>query len=412
MTEQHQLDRSWKKSMLAGLVLVMATAAAAGCSAVSAGEAGPKQVKVSKVQTMKMDDKTEQEADIIAYSQVNVVTKAGGDVAEVLKKRGDNVEAGDVLFRLDSTDAMRNKEKNRLAKQNLQSQLDKTSQDIVTNKGVLKNTIEKLQLQIVDLEKTYSSVHNDYDSGLVTKAQFDKAETQLKTAKLDLDTAQKQLANLESTDSLASLRIQIESTDLSMQDIDKSLADFEVKAPTSGVLTDLYPEKGVTVTAGYVAGVIQQLNPIKIHADVTESAAKLVRGKKDIAFTVPGSEEKLTASVEYLADVMSQPSKSFVLELSAANPDRKLKPGMRVKLQLGGDGKQDVLTVPQAALVKEGNDNYVFVLSGDVVEKRKVMLGRTSGTAREVTSGVKDGEAIVVSGQQELKDKDKAVVSN
>lgn len=406
MTNISDKRNVWKRTSAIGLVVLLTGALAAGCSASSAA-GGPKSVKTAPAAKMQMSDSKEIDADVISSSQVNVVTKVGGDVKEMLKKRGDVVQQGEVLFRIDDADAIRSREKAELSRKNLQAQLDKTSQDLVTNRGVLKNTIEKLQLTLADQEKSYNNTRNDYDAGLASKTQLDKVETQLKTTRLDLDTAKKQLANLDETDALASMRIQLQSADISLQDIEKTLADFEVKAPISGILTDLNPEAGTTVQPGYVAGVIQQVNPIKIHADLTESAVKLARGKKELPFTIQGSDSKMTGTVTYLADVMSPQSKTYVLEMIADNADLKLKSGMGVKLQIGGDSKQDVVTVPVASIVKEGNDNYVFVVSGDQAEKRKVALGRVSEANREVTDGIKEGEQVVVSGQQDLKDKDK-----
>ncbi|WP_282936406.1 efflux RND transporter periplasmic adaptor subunit [Paenibacillus sp. RC67] len=411
MTSMIDNPNRLQRVLMTGLVVILSGALAAGCSITSANGSQTKSVKTELAAKQKMDNKQELDADVVSSSQVNVLTKVGGDVVEMKKKRGDSVQQGEVIFKLDSTDAARNREKTELSRQNLQAQLDKTREDIATNRGVYKNTIEKLQLTIADLEKSYNNIRNDYDAGLVPKTQLEKAETQLETTKLDLDTAQKQLANLDSTDPLASFKIQIESANVALQDIDKTLSDFEVKAPISGILTDLNPEQGVTVPAGYVAGVIQQQNPIKIHADVTESALKLVRGKKELPFTLQGTETKMTGTITYLAEVMSPQSKTFVLELSAPNADQKLKSGMRVKLQLGGDATQDVVTIPAAAITKEGNDNYVFVVTNDTAERRKVALGRTAAdSSREVLSGVKESEPIIVSGIQELKDKDKVEV--
>ncbi|WP_028549824.1 efflux RND transporter periplasmic adaptor subunit [Paenibacillus sp. UNC451MF] len=411
MTSRIENSSRFQRVLMTGLVVILSGALAAGCSVTNANGSQTKSVKTVQIGKQKMDNKQELDADVVSSSQVNVITKVGGDVLEMKKKRGDSVQQGEVIFKLDSADAARNREKTELSRQNLQAQLDKTREDIATNRGVYKNTIEKLQLTIADLEKSYNNIRNDYDAGLVPKTQLEKAETQLKTSKLDLDTAQKQLANLDSTDPLASLKIQIESANVTLQDIDKTLSDFEVKAPISGILTDLNPEVGVTVPAGYVAGVIQQQNPIKIHADVTESTLKLVRGKKELPFTLQGTDTQMTGTVTYLAEVMSPQSKTFVLELSAANADQKLKSGMRVKLQLGGDTTQDVVTIPAAAITKEGNDSYVFVVSNDTAERRKVTLGRTAAdSTREVVSGVKEGEQVVISGSQELKDKDKVEV--
>lgn len=396
--------------LLTGMIVALSGMVAAGCSVSGASGSGVKSVKTALAAKQKVNEKQELDADVVSSSQVNVIAKAGGDVKNMLKKRGDAVQQGEVLFSLDTEDTERARTKTELSKQNLQAQIDKTREDLATNRGVLQNTVEKLKLSIADMEKTYNNTRNDYDAGLATKNQMEKVETQLKTARLDLDTAQKQLANLDATDPLASLRIQLEAADVSLQDIDKTLSDFEVKAPISGILTELSPEQGVTVQANSVVGVIQQQNPIKIHADLTETAVKLVRGKKELTFTVPGSSDTWTGTVSYLADVMSPQSKTFVLELSTANPDLKLKSGMRVKLQLGEDAVQDIVTVPTAGIVKEGNDSYVYVVNGEQAEKRKVTLGRSVDSAKEVLSGVKDGEQIVVSGVQDLKDQDKVEV--
>jgi HlyD family secretion protein len=397
----------WTRLMKTGLIIVLSGAVAAGCSVTNASSNQAKLVKTAPALKQTMEDKTELDADVVSSSQVNMLTKVGGDVKEVLKKRGDVVKQGEVILVLDSVDASRNKEKTDLSRQNLQAQINKTTEDISTNRGVLTNTVEKLEILIADQEKSYNNIHNDYDAGLATKAQLEKAETQIKTNRLDLDTAHKQLANLDATDPVASLRIQMQTTEVSLREIDKTLSDFEVKAPVNGVLTDLFPEQGITVQAGYVAGVIQQLNPIKVHADLTESAIKYVQGKSSIPFTFQGNSAPMTGTVAYLADIMSPQSKTYVLELSVPNLDNKLKSGMRVKLQLGGGSVQEVVTIPQAGIIKDGNDNYVFVAANELAEKRKVVLGRVSDTNREVTEGIKEGEQIVVSGVQDLKDKDK-----
>lgn len=408
MTQPINERTLWKRISMTGVTVMLGALLAAGCSPSSSGSAVS--VRAEPVGKVSMEDTIQQDADVLASSQVNIVAKVGGDVKEVMKKRGDTVQQGEVILLLDATDAERNKEKTELSIRNLQAQIDKTSEDLETNKAVTRNTISKLQVQISDLEKTYNNARNDYDAGLATKQQVEKAENQLKTARLDLDTAQKQLDNMENTDALASLRIQLESAQVSLRDIEKTLSDYAIKAPISGVLTDLNPEVGMTISAGYVAGTIQQLNPVKIHADLTETAAKLMRGQQEATFEVPDTGEKMKAAVTYLADVMSSQSKTYVLEMSAPNADQKLKAGMRVKLLLGGKGRQDIVVVPDSSIIKEGNDNYVFVVANNQAEKRKVTLGRTKDTYREVLSGVKEGEQVVVSGQQELKDKEPVAI--
>ncbi len=111
--------------------------------------------------------------------------------------------------------------------------------------------------------------------------------------------------------------------------------------------------------------------------------------------------------MSYLADVMSSQSKSFTLELEVPNGDRKLKPGMKAQILLTEESEQMVVTVPSLSVVREGGETFVFILVGDQVEKRKVSLGRVNDTFQEVLSGVSEGEQLIVSGQNQLKDKEK-----
>ncbi|MFD0680487.1 MULTISPECIES: efflux RND transporter periplasmic adaptor subunit [unclassified Paenibacillus] len=402
--------KAWKSTVAPASMILLCAVVAAGCSVTSAKESQLRQVKVVPVAKQAMEGLVEQDADVVSSSQVNVTVKVGGDVQQLLKKRGEPVRQGEVILKLDTADMERSKRKTELTREGLQSQLVKTREDVATNKAVLKNTIGKLGMQIADLEKAYNNLRNDYDQGIAAKSQLEKAETQWKTAILDLDTAQKQLANLEATDPLATLKIQLETTEVGVEDINKTISDLEVKAPISGILTDLFPEQGMSIQSGYVAGVIQQLDPVKIHSDLTEAQVKLARGKSEVSFTLPGSNDKFQGAVTYLADVMSPQSKTFVMELTAKNEGFKLKPGTRVKLLLGDGGKQDALALPTSAVAQEGNEMYAYVLVGEQVEKRKVTLGRAVNGYREVVSGLKEGEQIVISVGQGLLDKEKVEI--
>ncbi|OXM87259.1 efflux RND transporter periplasmic adaptor subunit [Paenibacillus rigui] len=394
-----------------GAVLLSA-ALMAGCTSKPAENAAPaepqlKSVKVAAIEKKKISDPLEQVADVVSSIQIDVITKAGGDVLEIVKKRGDMVEKGDVILRLDPTDVLIQKEKTQIGLSGSQQQLVKAKQDVDDGKLELQNGIKKLELGIADAQKTYSKMRNDFDLGLVTKFQLEQTETQLTNLKLDLENSRNKLKTLETTNSLAPLEQGMQTAAVSLKEMDRTLENMEVKAPVSGVLTDLPVEAGMTVAAGFKAAQVQQLDPIKIKAELTEEAAKLIRGKQELTFYVPGQTDKLKGKVNYLADVTSAQSKSYSLELEAANADRKLKPGMKAQILLTEEKDEIVTTVPSLSVVREGGDTYVFVLAGDQAERRKVELGRLSDTLQEVLSGVKEGEQLIVSGQHQLKDKEK-----
>lgn len=392
--------------------MVLAAALLAGCSAepaqqpAAAVESQVKSVKVSPVEKKSIGEPLEQVADISASVQMNIVTKVNGDVLEVLKKRGDRVEKGDILFRIDPTDLEIQKEKAQLSIASTQEQMTKARRDLEDGKQELKNGITKLEAALRDAEKGYNKLRNDYDMGLVTKIQLEQTETQLNGLKLDLEGMQRKLQSLESTNSLSQLEYGLKTADVSLRELDRGLSNTEVKATVGGVLTDLPVEAGMTVSPGIPAATVQQLDPVKIKAELTEEAATLVRGKQELSFYVPGSVDKTKATVSYLADVIGAQTKSYSLELTVPNPDFKLKPGSKAQILLTEEQDQIVVTVPTLSVVREGGDTYVFVVNGNAVEKRKVQLGRLHETYQEVLSGIKEGEQLVISGQNQLKDKE------
>lgn len=395
--------------------VVISTALMTGCTAkpaaqqtaANAGESQLKVVKVAPIEKKKIGEPLEQVADVVASLQMDVVTKVNGDVLEIMKKRGDVVEKGDVLFRLDPTDLQIAKEKAQIALNGTQQQLAKAREDVVNGKQDMVNGIAKLEAAVRDAEKNYNKMRNDYDLGLVTKIQLEQLETQLNNLKLDLESSRQKLSTFERTNQLAQLEQGVQTADVTIRELDRSLANTEVKATASGVLTELPVEIGMTLSPGFKAATIQQLDPIKIKAELTEESAKLIRGKQELQFYVPGQTDRLKAKVAYLADVMGAQSKSYSLELEVPNADRKLKPGMKAQILLTDDEDQVVVTVPTLSVVREGSETFVFVLVGDTAEKRKVELGRLNETIQEIISGVKEGEQLIVSGQNQLKDKEK-----
>jgi multidrug efflux pump subunit AcrA (membrane-fusion protein) len=400
-------------------VILLSAALAAGCSAAkpeantatAAGETQVKAVKTAKIEKQKIGDPIEQVAEVVSSIQMDVVLKAGGDVTSILKKRGDYVEQGEVVLRLDPVDILLQKDKAAVGARSAELQLAKSREDNENAKRDAKNGIAKSEAAIKDMEKNYNKLRNDYDLGLVTKFQVEQMETQLNNLRLDLSSAQDKLKTLESTNSLANMEQAVQTANLSIREINRTLENMEVKAPTSGVLTDLPVEVGMTLSPGFKAAQVQKLDPIKIKADLTEAAAELVRGKSELSFLIPGTNEKLKGKVSYMSDVISAQTKSYSIELEVDNKDGKLKPGMKVQVLMTEENDQMVVSVPTLSVVREAGETYVFVLTGDTVEKRKVTLGRLNETIQEVISGVKEGEMLVTSGQHQLKDKEKVQVA-
>lgn len=400
-------------------MLTVAAAVAAGCGAPGGKGAATvainttnKPVKTEAAAKRQIGAPREQVADVAAMTGMDIMSKVSGQVTQVLKRRGDTVQAGEVLFRVDSRDAESALQKSRISLQSAQETLAKSREDDANNRRDLQTAITKAMEQVDNAQKDYNKIRNDYDDGKATDRQVEQAQNALTNAQLDLQSQQNKLATLERTNPTATQQTQVESSQVAASDAERALENYDVKAPVSGVLTDFTIEVGAMVSPSAKAGQVQQIDPVKLKADLSEASYALVKNKQELTFYSPERPgEKATARITYLANVMSASTKTYAIELEVANPQQVWKPGSRVLLQLTTEAEEQVVAVPTLSLVREGSDIYVFVLQGDQVQKRQVKVGRLSDTYQEIVDGVKEGELIVTSGQHQLKDGQKVEVA-
>ncbi|OXM85202.1 efflux RND transporter periplasmic adaptor subunit [Paenibacillus rigui] len=369
-----------------------------------------KSVKVIKVAKQKIGDPVEHAGDVQSSIQFDVVAKAAGDIESILKARGDLVQEGEVIVRLNSSEAKFQRDKANLAVETAQSAISKAKErarkDLENQKRELALSIDKLEQSLVDLTKSYNKAKNDYEVGLATKAQVYQAEVQLRSTRFDLEQMKQKKNTLVVDDSAADLETQLKNAQISLLQLEQSMSYLEVKAPVSGILTELPLEVGMTLQTGAKLGVIQKVDPIRIKAFLNTDEAKFVSNKTELSYYITGTSQKAKGKVSFLSKVIDPETKAYELNLEIPNKDMALKPGMKAVMQLTDEQEQIVVAVPTYSMVKEGDDSYVFVLNGDVVEKRKIQPGRLNDSIQEVVSGLKEGE-LIVTNPGPLKDKEK-----
>lgn len=390
------------RTVRAAAVLAVCAAIVAGCASGAQPEQGAessaaadsspsavKQVKVAEIAKVQIADPLEQVADVLASAQVSVVAKTNADVRTVVKERGDQVKRGEVLVELDDTDALLQQQQALLSREG-------ALQSLESGRKQWAHNVSKMEQALAQATKHYNKTRNDYDAGLVDKFALDQAEDAWNNAK-------EELKMLKET-SVDGLELQVKSSELSVELSERALSYHKITAPIDGILTGLSVQEGMTVGAGMAVGEIQQLDPIKIRALLTAQAAAAVRGKSELQFYVPGSKAMYTGQITYLADVVDTQTNAYELTLSVGNPDFGLKPGMKVQVRLTEAAEEEVVAVPTLSIVREGAENYVYVLVGDKAVKRHVELGRLNELNQEILSGVTAGEQLIVSGQHQLTD--------
>lgn len=171
-----------------------------------------------------------------------------------------------------------------------------------------------------------------------------------------------------------------------------------LKAPVSGVLTDLTAQEGMKVTRGSTLFRINGLATVWVNAEVPESLGQQIRmgdAVKAQTPTLPGSV--FSGTVASVLPSVNLASRSTIAGVALANPTTQLLPGMPVTLQFAPTGGTEVLLVPSEAVIAAGSRRVATVVENDGrFRPVSVEIGLQSSGRTEIRSGLTLGQKVVL----------------
>ncbi|MCW2776561.1 MAG: efflux transporter, family, subunit, partial [Frankiales bacterium] len=181
-------------------------------------------------------------------------------------------------------------------------------------------------------------------------------------------------------------------------------------APAASTTTnDLSP--GAPVGSGTPLLTVTDLSSFGVAAEVDETDVQQVEAgtAADVELdAVPGTTYRATVTGVDLAPTTStRGGVSYRVRLSLTSPTPAPRPGMSAVVRLKVREATGVLSVPAAAVVRDGADDVVFVVRGGRAVRRVVTTGAEGEDAVEVTEGLREGERIVTRDADTLSDGEK-----
>ena len=194
-----------------------------------------------------------------------------------------------------------------------------------------------------------------------------------------------------------------ENTKVQVEQIKQQIANANIVAPLSGVITRKNLEEGEFVNPGTVIATIVDVSKLKATVMVSESDVyKLKSGAAVTVSTDIYPDKKFKGTVRYISPVGDE-AHNYPVEITLANEGQsKIKAGTFIRVSFDIQGSTNTLQIPKIALVEGLKNPYVYVLNGNKAAVRKLVLGREIGENVEVLSGLSDGEEVISSGQINL----------
>ncbi|GAA3915816.1 efflux RND transporter periplasmic adaptor subunit [Luteimonas lutimaris] len=187
--------------------------------------------------------------------------------------------------------------------------------------------------------------------------------------------------------------------------IQANLRDRVIRAPFAGRLGIRQVSPGALVTPGTVIATLDDISRVYVDFPVPETQMELVATGQRLAGTASGLPEQVFEGIVSVVDVrVDAATRAVMVRGSFRNPDRVLRPGMLMEIQLERPERQ-ALVVPEIAVVQVGRDSFVYrVRDDDTVEQAPVRVGARSSNQAEILEGLAPGDRIVIDGTGKLRE--------
>jgi len=178
-----------------------------------------------------------------------------------------------------------------------------------------------------------------------------------------------------------------------------------VESPLAGIIGRVYVDKGTSVTPQTPVALVVDIDSVKIDLDIPEKYLPQISIGQDAIISVDAyPEEKFKGNVIKISPVVDLSTRTAPIEIKIPNKEHRLKPGMFARVQLVLKEQANIPVIIKEALVGKGEYLSVYLIENHKAILTKVKTGIRQGNYIEVTEGLKEGDIVVIMGQQKLHD--------
>lgn len=302
----------------------------------------------------------------------HVSTYVTGRIIEVYAMLGDRVEAGAVLARISSPELT-------------QAQLAYLSASSQTRLA----------------EKAAERAHHLLGAEVIAVAELERRESELQVSRAELEAAR---------DHLRLLGVDGDA----LRDLAKQghiLPSVAIRTSTAGIVIERKIVVGQVVEPADRMFTVADLSTVWAVGNVPEQVARNVKAGQQVEIHIPAlGDASFDAVIVFVADLVNPLTRTVEVKTEVDNPQLKLKPSMLATMHIN-DNPHKSLVVPEGAVVREGNRDYVFLVQGNSRFLRvPVELGPKVGDMHPLIKGLALEQSIVVDGAFVLDNERKLAV--
>lgn len=336
----------------------LAAAVVFGCGGDDGSVISGTPVTAERVAAHRIVEQIQATGELLAVDEANVAAEVGGRITAMRVSEGAPVVAGDVVLEID-----RERRELELANENAM--------------------VAAARSEIAQESRELERIRSLHKNQAASQAQLDTANTRLRTA-------QARLASAEAKRGLAQLAVR----------------NASVAAPFDGLVARRFVSAGDHVAEGEPLFDLVALDPIEVEFHLTErDSARVEVGDTVEVRVTPYPEQVFIAVVHVVSPRIDPATRTLRVKALVENPERKLRPGLFARADLGVAVRERVPMIPEQAVLQRSDGSVAFVVrDGNRAERRQVRLGVFRDGLTEVVEGIAVGEQVIVRGSSRLVD--------
>jgi len=305
-----------------------------------------------------------------------------GRIVRLYAGQGSNVKKGQKLADLESAD------------------IDEAEADYLKALADYENARKTSAAEVKLAQATYDRTKMLYEKTITAQKNLQAAEHDLDVAKASGESS---VAGAKAT--LTSARRHLLILGLKDADIDalankSSLAAvFSLNSPIAGTVIERNATIGATVGSDTNLFKIIDISRVWIDANVFEKDLERVRGGQEVKVSVPAFPgASFSGRVILVNSVVDPDTRTVKVRTEVPNADGRLKPEMFANVQIITDLHKTSTSIPQSAVLNDGDKTVVFIAEGNGYKKQQVSVGLQNNDRVEIISGLNAGDKVVVKG--------------
>jgi membrane fusion protein (multidrug efflux system) len=328
-------------------------------------------VMVTKATTRQVEEISEFIGRTEAINDVNLRARVQGYLLERNFIEGENVEVGKILFKIES---------------------DTYKADVAAAQG----EVERAQAEVARTEDDLKRFEKLYKTQNVSERDINKARNDKLQAEANLTSSEAKLQRAQT-------------------DLDNTV----IRAPIKGRIGRSIASVGSLIDpGGDPLARLVELDPMYVSISVSESVLLIIKKKQleaglnedqlpriEVHLKLPNNDMYAkTGKIVFVDNVVDPNTATVLVRARFPNPDELLIPGMFVRVLIGREAKTEALMIPEQAIQEDQAGKFVMIVdSENIVDVRRVKIGRAANGRVKIIDGLQDGESVVVEGVQKIR---------